>query len=216
MSATTARGAFPYPTGGDNWKQIRAAMQALAEQVGDVTALYAESTAALRPAVGVAGRFHRATDTGALSFDTGTAWITLPLGDYITKGDVASAFTATAETTTSASYTDLATVGPALTVVTGTRALVVIGCNMFNSAVNGISGMSFAVSGATTRAASDDESFQHTSSTAPPGGGAQAEGTSVSLVASLTPGSNTFTPKYYSGGGGTATFRRRRIIVIPL
>lgn len=38
-------------------------------------ALFIESTAALRPAPGTYGRFHRATDTGALSLDTVTAWV---------------------------------------------------------------------------------------------------------------------------------------------
>lgn len=75
---TTTRGAFPYPAAGDNWKQVRTAIQNLAQQTADVTALYVESVAASRPAVGVAGRFHRATDTGALSLDTGSAWIDLP------------------------------------------------------------------------------------------------------------------------------------------
>jgi hypothetical protein len=78
MGATTARGAFPYPTGPDNWKQIRTAIQSLAQKIADTSALYVESTAATRPAVGVTGRFHRATDTGAVSLDTGSAWIAVP------------------------------------------------------------------------------------------------------------------------------------------
>ena len=44
--------------------------------------LYSQTTAALRPtstggSPGVQGRFHYATDTGALSYDYGTGWISL-------------------------------------------------------------------------------------------------------------------------------------------
>lgn len=229
MSATTARGQFPYPTATDNWKQIRAAIQDLAEQVADVAALYVESTAGTRNVtypVGVAGRWHRATDTGALSLDTGTAWVDVPstaavagfltaavaAAAYVKKTDPVTDLVSTLETTTSPSYTDLATVGPVVTVTTGTRALVIVSCNEANSLVNGVSGMSFAVSGATTRAASDDDAFTTTSSPA----GAQYQGSFVSDVTGLTPGSNTFTAKYYAGGGGASSFRRRRLIVIPL
>jgi hypothetical protein len=38
---------------------------------------YAQGTAALRPAAGKAGRIYRATDTGEVTFDTGSGWITI-------------------------------------------------------------------------------------------------------------------------------------------
>lgn len=131
---------------------------------------------------------------------------------YLRGADVMAAFLATSETTTSAAYTNLATVGPAVTLTTGARALVIVGCNTFNSLANGVDGMSFAISGATTRAATDNYAFTATSSIA----SAQFEGVTVSYLDDLTPGSNTFTGKYYAGGGGTGTFRRRRLIVIAL
>lgn len=74
MPATTARGAFRYPEGADNSRNVRLDIQALAEDTASRTALYVESTAGTRPAAGVPGRLHRATDTGVVTWDTGTAW----------------------------------------------------------------------------------------------------------------------------------------------
>ena len=62
---------------------------------------------------------------------------------------------ATSQTTTSTSYTDLATTGPAVTVTTGARALVFYGAEMENTTSTALSAASVAVSGATTDAASD-------------------------------------------------------------
>lgn len=76
---STTRGAFPFPDGTSNWKQIRAELRALAQAAADKTALYLESTAATRPAPGTAGRLHRATDTDVITWDTGTAWIDVNL-----------------------------------------------------------------------------------------------------------------------------------------
>ncbi len=74
MAETTARGAFRYPSAEDNSNNARLDLQALAEDVADRAALYVETTATARPAPGVPGRLHRATDTGRVTWDTGTAW----------------------------------------------------------------------------------------------------------------------------------------------
>lgn len=113
---------------------------------------------------------------------------------------------ATQQATTSTSYADLATVGPAVTVETDTAAKVTITSLMFNSGAN-VNVMSFAVSGATTVAAADTKSLQV----------ASAPGFRLSyttLVTGLTPGSNTFTAKYRTSAG-TATFQDREITVEP-
>ena len=70
--------------------------------------------------------------------------------------------------------------------------------------------MSFAVSGATTQAATDLRAVDHY---APEKADIQAS--TVTVVSDLTAGSNTFTLQYKSVGG-TSKFENRTISVIPL
>lgn len=74
MTTSTARGAFRYPEAADNSRNVRSDIQRLAEDAAARAALYVESTAALRPAPGTPGRLHRATDTGVVTWDTGSSW----------------------------------------------------------------------------------------------------------------------------------------------
>jgi hypothetical protein len=118
----------------------------------------------------------------------------------------------TAQSTASLTYTDLATVGPAYSVTTGTSALVIVSAAIGNSVAGGGGLMSFAVSGATpTIAASDDRALRNISSTA----SATSTLSKVHLQIGLTPGSNTFTAKYAAAIGGTASFQFRELCVIP-
>jgi hypothetical protein len=118
----------------------------------------------------------------------------------------------TVQTTTSSSFTDLATAGPSVTVTTGTKALVIIGCGLYNGTVGAKAVMGFAISGATTTAASDAFVFNFQN----PGGATNIVSTAASaFVVTVTAGSNTFTAKYKSSSG-TSTFENRSIIVIPL
>jgi len=126
-----------------------------------------------------------------------------------------SATVATSQNTTSTSYTDLATAGPAVTVTTGTKALVIV-TSSINSSDTASSGfMSYAVSGATTIAASDSvatalrqaENYDGTTI---------LNRSSAASVPTLTAGSNTFTAKYRVAPGGTQTFQDRSIFVINL
>jgi hypothetical protein len=122
-----------------------------------------------------------------------------------------SALVATSQTTTSTSYTDLTTSGPAVTVTTGTTCLVIVKAHMLNSTAATQSWMGYAVSGATTVAASDSLAC------------AVAPSSSLAVFAigaaffhtGLTAGSNTFTAKYRVSAG-TGTFQDRRIVAIPL
>ena len=67
-----------------------------------------------------------------------------------------SGVVATSQTTTSASYTDLSTSGPAVTAtVSGTSALVMLTANISNSTVGSNCFMGVDISGATTVAAAD-------------------------------------------------------------
>ncbi|MYV58048.1 hypothetical protein [Streptomyces sp. SID3212] len=113
------------------------------------------------------------------------------------------------ESTSSTSYADLGTPGPAVTVTTGTQAIVFIAGEAQNNTDNSVHKFSVAVSGATTTAASDDWAVI-------------IDGNySVSPVRrasahrfTLTGGSNTFTMKY-AVGSGIGTFGKRQIAVLP-
>jgi hypothetical protein len=121
----------------------------------------------------------------------------------------ATATVATSQTTTSTSYTDLATAGPAVTLTTGTKALVIVSAHLTNSAEQR-GYMGFAVSGATTLAASDTRSLMRYITAN------QENGMSFAVILNgLTAGSNTFTAKYRVGAG-TGTFYNRDINVMNL
>ena len=122
----------------------------------------------------------------------------------------ATATVATSQTTTSTSYTDLATSGPAVTLTTGTKALVIITCASANTDINRTCLMSYAVSGATTIAASDSVASVNQNS-----GQTSTMRYSLASVPTLTAGSNTFTAKY-AVNAGTGTFWDREIFVINL
>lgn len=125
-----------------------------------------------------------------------------------------SATVATSQTTTSTSYTDLTTSGPAATVLTGTRALVIVTAQMNNGNGGAFCYMGYAVSGATTTSAADATAVSLEQNGAS-GGQSQDVRISAASIASLTPGSNTFTAKYRVTAG-TGTFLNREIIVINL
>lgn len=147
----------------------------------------------------------KATTAGAHFAATGANGIAQRIPAY--------AVVATGETTsTIATFGDLATVGPTVgPLTTGPFAFVVITAAASNSTATGGSNMSYAVSGATTIAASTRAGWRFIS-------GAVNEAdrfTYAVLQTGLTPGSNTFTAKYTTPTGGTATFSDREISVIP-
>jgi hypothetical protein len=135
---------------------------------------------------------------GCLTIYNGTVWVCV---------STQSATVTTFQGTSSASYTDLATVGPSVTLVTGTAAMI-----SFGASINAPSGqqcqLSFAVSGATTLAASDTNSTFGGGVT----GGLSGSLSRTMVISGLTAGTNTFTLKY-SSSGGTANFRNRDISV---
>jgi hypothetical protein len=141
-----------------------------------------------------------ATTAGSIFAATGTNAIAERIPTANTVG--------TLQTTTSTTYTDLATVGPAVTVTTGPRALVIWGCEASNGTSNVSSYMGYAVSGATTVAAVDSVCLKVTIAS---GAGIQA---SRALIQGLTAGSNTFTAKYRVDAN-TGTFSQRTINVVP-
>ncbi len=121
---------------------------------------------------------------------------------------------ATSQTTTSASYTDLATVGPICTVTIGVNGMawVQMSADAQNNTANSYSVIAFDISGATTRApAPPYESFyQHYSSNT------EIKLSYGVLVTGLTPGITTFTLKYKIVTASTSTFQARELSVLPL
>jgi hypothetical protein len=111
--------------------------------------------------------------------------------------------TVTSQGTTSTSFTDLATV-TAVTVTTGTKALVIYGGQVQPGSAGYIS---VAISGASSVAASNDNSVVFA--------GTEAYQTRAIVFSGLTAGSNTFTEKFRANTG-TADFLRRGITVIDL
>ena len=123
----------------------------------------------------------------------------------------ATAFVATNETTTSTSYTGLTT-ALAVTITTGTRALVIISAEIELAATTSRGYMSYAVSGATTISASDAFSINIKTNA-----DQTIDAHSYAyIVTGLTAGSNTFTTQYKSGQGNIIYFANRRISVIDM
>ena len=149
------------------------------------------------------GQYAYIEATSSLMVYSGSAWINVAVPSAATV--------ATSQTTNSATFTDLATAGPAVTVTTGTSALVIISSMIQTPNGNAVYA-GFAVSGATTIAAATTSALKAYSS----GGLLDGAQTLFNLV-TLTAGSNTFTMKYGNvQGATTATYSNRTITVIPL
>jgi len=128
--------------------------------------------------------------------------------------NTANSTVTTSQTTTSATYTDLAT-AQSVTLTTGTKVMVIVSSSLKNGTLGYGAAASYAISGATTTAVSDQWAvyFDET-----PRIGNSLQMTYVSYQ-TVTAGSNTFTLKFksfYSDGGQTATFTNRQITVIDL
>jgi len=119
-----------------------------------------------------------------------------------------NATVATSELTSSSSFTDLTTAGPAVTVTTGTSALVIVRASISTQSADRTANMGFAVSGSTTTAASTTNCFSVRDV-----GSQSIIMASAVIAVTLTAGSNTFTAKY-STNGSECRFSDRNITVI--
>lgn len=138
--------------------------------------------------------------------NTGT-WMTAPVA--ADGHSTAGATVAASQTTASSTYTDLATAGPAVTLITGTSVLVMLGSlQLPPTSGSTTSYMSLAVSGATTLAAADANAARND--------GSWGNVSAQFVLTGLTPGSNTFTAKYRCPAGGSASFLYRHLVVIAL
>lgn len=117
----------------------------------------------------------------------------------------------TSQTTASNAFTNLATVGPVVTVTTGTQAIALFSAGIDSDTLDASAFASVQVSGSSSVAASDNWSLIRD--------GLDANNilqcATFHLFAGLTPGSNTFT-MVYKVGSNTGTFLHRELLVIPL
>jgi len=140
---------------------------------------------------------------------TGGYFVTSTLNEIVERVGSRQTIT-TSQTTTSTSYTNLATTGPSVTVETGELALVIWGVSSSNSTANATTVTSVEVSGATSNAANDVRAIVFD----PPTTSSVHQGSHAVFYDDLTAGTNTFTLKYRVGAG-TGTFSSRRLIVLP-
>lgn len=145
----------------------------------------------------------KATTAGRIMVTTGP--------NAIAERVIGSDTVITAQTTTSTTWTDLGTIGPQVTLTTGTTAIVILTALMSNNTAGSNAQMSVAVSGASSIAANTDNALIAESSQA----GDLYQMSAAFPITGLTAGTNTFTCKYQVGISGTGTFQRRRLIVLP-
>lgn len=132
--------------------------------------------------------------------------------NQIAERMIKSGFIAGPDTSTSTEYTDLANLGPSVSVSTSVSAFVFLYAMQSEHITGGPTWMSYEVSGATESDADDNRAVQMQQGSIDRG---QAWGAGI-LHEDLTPGINIFTAKYRVSGNGNGTWTNRRIIVFPL
>ncbi len=162
-------------------------------------------TSSTRPASPIAGMMIFETDTLAVRVWDATFSKWRLINPLYSMAEVA-----TSETSTSLTYVDLATVGPAVTLymTAGQNALVTIKARQSIGIAGAFSAhMSYAISGTETVAASDNNDNETVTVA-----DITAQASSI-FTASGVDGNRTFTAKHRVTGASTGTWRNRRIIV---
>lgn len=179
-----------------------AIQNAIVDAKGDLISATAADTPA-RLAVGTNGQVLTADSTTA----TGLKWATAASGSPASAQGVFSGYTSTSST----SYTD---VSASVTLTTGTKALVSVGCLEANiNASESTIFQSFRVSGATTSAATDARGadlFSIATANRPKVGLSR-----TFLMTGLTAGSNTFTVQMRVGSG-SGGLNEPNIVVVDM
>ena len=192
----------PYVESSDNVADFPGASEALAERI-DIVGVNPFADAAARDAAipsPVQGQMCSLNDDNKGYRYDGSAWVAVGAGTFD------SHYIASQQNTSSTSYVDLSTVGPTVTLVTGTKALVAVTGWTHNPTNSAYSYVGYAVSGATTIAASDTTAMIFSTAAY------IFRCTTVGLVTGLTAGSNTFTMKYRTNAG-ISYFQEREIFV---
>lgn len=132
--------------------------------------------------------------------------------NVVTQRTPQVAFVGDDEATATTTYVDLTTFGPAVTAVTGTKALITIGGGVSNSIAGLASRIAVTISGATSIAANDSDSYLVESGNISD----HFQATWTYITSALNAGTNTFTAKYRtSAGGGISNFDNRLVGVVP-
>lgn len=141
---------------------------------------------------------------------TGRWFVTGGLNSVVER-EIGSNTIATSESLTgTTSYSDLATVGPTLTVTTSDSAIVMLSALQSNDTAGAQTLTSVEVGGASALAASDTNALRDVSAAA----NNVSRATAVTNLTTLTPGSNVFTMKYrITNAAQTGTWAARHLIV---
>jgi hypothetical protein len=162
-------------------------------------------TSSTRPTAPFEGQMIYETDTKISLIYNGSAWVCLtPQSTTINATGSRS----------STAYGDLGTgAGPAISIQTGSKALVTISA-VAQSSFNNFMYISFGVTGATTITAVDDYSTWTRELTA--GGGFGSGISRTFIITGLTAGVNTFTMKYRGSAGNAVDYAFRSITVVGI
>lgn len=216
-------------TGTSSWSALTSSQLAsvLSDETGSGSAVFANTPTLITPKVdtinenttsngvtvgGVNLKSGVITTAGAVGTTAIVAGAVTP--DKLATG-AATASVTTSETSATQTYADLTTTTDTVTVTIGAKGLALI--SLYSQvSVNAASSnifAAFAISGATTQAATDSLALHY--ATPPSGASWTHSGSATFLLTGLTAGSTTFKMKYRVDSN-TGTWGNRRIAVVPL